>query len=181
MPFEFQPLNIEGLLLIKTKKFEDPRGFFCELYKEEDFKAAGIPPIKQINFSSSSNAVLRGLHYQLPPFAQGKVVRVVEGEIYDVAVDLRASSKTFGQYFGIKLNAKDPLMFYIPEGFAHGFEVLSATARFEYFCTQVYSPANEGGIIYNDQSINIPWNTKSPILSQKDLVHPPFSKTQKYF
>ncbi|MDR2708868.1 MAG: dTDP-4-dehydrorhamnose 3,5-epimerase [Elusimicrobiota bacterium] len=181
MPFEIEKLDIADVLYIKAKKFADDRGFFAELYKEDIFKQAGIPDIKQINFSKSVKGVLRGLHFQLPPFAQGKVVRAVKGEIFDVAVDLRNDSATFGRWVGKRLVEDEFNMLYIPEGFAHGFEVLSAEAEFEYFCTQSYAPQYERGILYNDPSINISWSTKNPIVSPKDAKNPPFSKTQKYF
>ncbi|MDR1952104.1 MAG: dTDP-4-dehydrorhamnose 3,5-epimerase [Elusimicrobiota bacterium] len=181
MPFEFEKLEIPDVILIKAKKFEDSRGFFAELYKEDVFSQAGIAPIKQINFSKSSKGVLRGLHFQLNPYAQGKIVRVVSGKIFDVAVDLRKNSKTFGQWVGVCLEREVFNMLYVPEGFAHGFEVLSDIVEFEYLCTQVYAPKYESGIIYNDPSLNIAWNTKNPILSDKDLKLPSFSKNEKYF
>jgi dTDP-4-dehydrorhamnose 3,5-epimerase len=181
MPFAFEKLKIDGLTLIKAATYADSRGFFAELYKESDFAKIGVSSIKQINFSKSSKGVLRGIHYQLNPYAQGKIVRVVSGKIFDVAVDLRKESKTFGQWEGVLLDGEKFNMFYIPEGFAHGFEVLSDIVEFEYFCTQIYAPQHERGLLYNDPSLNIAWNTKNPTLSDKDLKYPPFSKNEKYF
>ena len=182
MPFEFERLNIEDVRIIKAKKFEDPRGFFAELYKDEDFAQAGIKMIiRQISFSKSQKGVLRGLHFQLNPFAQAKIVRVISGEVFDVAVDLRKSSKTFGHWTGANLKSGDFNMLCIPEGFAHGFEVLSETVEFEYLCSQVYAPKYERGLIYNDPSLNIGWKTKNPIVSEKDLKFPSFSKDEQYF
>lgn len=184
MPFNFEKLSIPGVVLIKPKAFEDSRGFFAELYHQKSFEEIGLKKgIKQINFSKSSKGVLRGLHYQLSPFAQGKIVRVVSGKIYDVAVDIRKNSAAFGKWVGVTLEAgKDAnSMLYIPEGFAHGFEVLSETAEFEYFCTEIYSPEHERGIIYNDKRLNIKWNSENPVLSQKDLAFPAFEKAEMNF
>jgi dTDP-4-dehydrorhamnose 3,5-epimerase len=170
MPFKFEKLSIPDVIFIEAKKFEDQRGFFAELYHGGAFGQAQITePIKQINFSKSQKDVLRGLHYQLNPFAQGKIIRVVSGRIFDVAVDIRRSSPTFGKWVGAELSSDKFNMLYIPKGFAHGFEVMSESAEFEYFCTEVYSPQSERGIIYNDPDINIKWNTKNPIVSDKDL------------
>lgn len=182
MPFKFEKLSIPDVLLIKPRKYEDSRGFFSELYKEEPFRDAGISKsIKQINFSQSSRGVIRGLHYQLAPFAQGKIVRVTSGEIFDVAVDIRKNSPYFGKWVKIKLSSEEFSMIYIPEGFAHGFEVVSETACFEYICTEVYTPEAERGIIYNDSDLNITWSTASPVVSEKDLKHPAFKDADLNF
>lgn len=182
MPFNFERLSIPDVFLIKSKKFEDPRGFFAELFKENDFAGAGITKhIKQINFSESSKGVIRGLHYQLNPFAQGKIIRAVLGRVFDVAVDIRKNSPTFGKWTGAVLDGGLLDMIYIPEGFAHGFEVLSDTAQFEYFCTEIYSPQSERGIIYNDPAVNILWNTKNPLISQKDMAFPALKDAENNF
>ncbi|MDR2191730.1 MAG: dTDP-4-dehydrorhamnose 3,5-epimerase [Endomicrobium sp.] len=182
MPFKFQKLNIADVILIEAKKFEDQRGFFAELYHRGSFSETQInSPIKQINFSKSQKGVLRGLHYQLNPFAQGKIIRAVSGRIFDVAVDIRKNSDTFGKWVGVELSSEKFEMIYIPQGFAHGFEVLSETAEFEYFCTEFYSPQSERGILYNDPDIDIKWNTKNPIISEKDLRNPPLKAAEINF
>ncbi|MDR1941853.1 MAG: dTDP-4-dehydrorhamnose 3,5-epimerase [Endomicrobium sp.] len=182
MPFKFEKLEIEDVILIKAQKFDDSRGFFAELYHSAAFAESSIvKPIKQINFSKSSKGVLRGLHYQLNPFAQGKIIRVVRGEIFDVAVDIRKKSATYGKWVGVTLKSGDFNMVYIPEGFAHGFEVLSDEAEFEYFCTEIYSPKCERGIIYDDPKLNILWKSKNPIISQKDLQSPSLEFAENNF
>jgi len=182
MPFKFEKLSIPDVIFIEAKKFEDQRGFFAELYHCGPFGAAQInEPIKQINFSKSQKGVLRGLHYQLNPFAQGKIVRVVSGKIFDVAVDIRKDSATYGKWVGVELSSDSFNMLYIPKGFAHGFEVLSENAEFEYFCTEIYSQPHERGIIYNDPDINIKWKTENPIISEKDLKNPPLKTAEINF
>ncbi len=182
MAFTFKKLSIPDVLLIESEKFGDSRGFFSELYKEKSFADAGIKKtIKQINFSKSVKGVIRGLHYQLNPCAQGKIIRAVKGSIFDVAVDIRKNSPFFGQWVGVELDSEKINMVYIPEGFAHGFEVLSNEAEFEYFCTDLYSPAHERGIVYNDPDIKIVWNTKNPVVSEKDLRHPILKEAEYNF
>jgi dTDP-4-dehydrorhamnose 3,5-epimerase len=182
MPFTFKKLPIEDVILIESKKFEDSRGFFAELYCGDSFAKAGIiKPVKQINFSKSEKGVIRGLHYQLNPFAQGKIIRVVSGTVFDVVLDLRRRSATFGKWIGILLEAQKINMVYIPEGFAHGFEVLSDSAEFEYFCTQVYSFPHERGIRYDDKYLKILWHTKNPSVSKKDMSYPSFSEAEYDF
>lgn len=182
MPFEFKRLEIEDIILINSKKFEDQRGYFLELYREDDFLSVGIKkPIKQINLSKSSKGVIRGLHYQIKPCAQDKIVRVVSGSVFDVAVDIRKDSKTFGKWVGVNLSAESYNMLYIPEGFAHGFEVLSESAEFEYLCTGIYSKDHDRGIKFDDPFLNIPWTTKDPIVSEKDLHHPIFKEADYNF
>jgi len=166
--------------LIKPKVFEDKRGFFLETYKESDFKKFGIKEkFVQENHSMSRKGVLRGLHFQCPPFAQGKLIRVIKGEIFDVAVDIRKKSKTYGKWLGIVLSEKNKKMLYIPSGFAHGFCVLSDFGEVIYKCTKPYSPDYERGIIWNDKDININWPIKKPILSDKDSKWPPLNKLIK--
>jgi len=182
MPFKFNKLAIKDVVQIETIKFKDDRGFFEEAYKIPDFKNFGINlNIKQINISHSSKGVLRGLHYQLDPFVQAKLVRVISGAIYDVAVDLRVGSQTFGKWVGAILSANEKNMLFIPEGFAHGFEVLSDTADFEYYCSNIYAPEYERGIIYNDSFLNINWHTQEPVLSKKDLAYPVFEDAEHNF
>lgn len=173
MPFDFQRLEIPEVVLIEPKVFEDERGFFMETYKMPDFVAAGIKvDFVQENHSRSSKEVLRGLHYQNPPFAQGKLVRVIEGEIFDVAVDIRKNSPTWGKWVSVILSEKNKQIIYVPEGFAHGFCVLSEHAEVIYKTTTVYSAESEAGIIWNDADLNIEWPVKEPTLSPKDRKLP---------
>ncbi len=162
---------LEGLLIIEPRVFSDDRGYFFEAYQQARYQAAGIPTLIQDNTSLSKRNVIRGLHYQLPPHAQGKLVGVTMGAVWDVAVDIRVSSPTFGQWFGIELSDKNHKQLYIPPGFAHGFCVLSDEAQFYYKCTDVYAPNCEGGILWNDPKLNIPWPVTQPILSPKDEIY----------
>lgn len=182
MPFKFHNLSIKDVFLIETIKFKDDRGFFEEVFKVTDFLNSKINlNVKQINFSHSTKGVLRGLHYQLAPFTQAKLVRVIHGKIFDVAVDLRAGSPTFGKWVGAELSPEGPSMLFIPEGFAHGFEVLSDEVDFEYYCSNIYSPKHERGILYNDPFLKINWRTLNPKLSKKDLVYPTFEFAEHNF
>lgn len=177
MPFEPEYLPIQGLILLKTKVFEDSRGFFSELYRTDLFGSAGIPfTCEQINHSRSSHGVLRGLHYQLPPKAQAKLVCVTEGEIFDVAVDIRKGSSTFGRWFGMRLTSTDHSMLFIPEGFAHGFTVLSPYADVIYSCSNGYAPDLERGIIWDDPGLAINWPIARPVISRRDQEWPTFDK-----
>jgi dTDP-4-dehydrorhamnose 3,5-epimerase len=169
------PTPIKDLVVIEPNVFKDPRGYFFEAYNSEKFHKNGIETaFVQDNQSKSSYGVIRGLHYQLNPHAQTKLVRVLEGEIFDVAVDIRKGSPTFGKWFGIELSAENKKQLYIPQGFAHGFSVLSETAIVFYKCDNLYSPGSEGGIIYNDSELNIDWKVapSKAILSAKDLKNP---------
>ena len=169
MPFEFKQTRISDVLLITPKVFKDDRGFFAELYKESDFKAHGIQmPLTQVNFSCSSKNVLRGLHFQLNPKAQAKMVYVLEGEIFDVAVDIRRGSPTYGQWVGEYLSEENKNILYIPEGFAHGFCAMSKTVKMMYYCSQEYAPSHERNILWDDADIGVAWPTKEPLLSPKD-------------
>ncbi len=184
MPFEFKKSPIEGLYEIFPKVFGDSRGYFFEVYNEEEFKKAGLSmEFVQDNQSASTKGVLRGLHFQtLHP--QGKLVRAVSGKVYDVAVDLRKDSKTFGKYYGVVLDSEQQNQFYIPKGFAHGFYVLSDTAVFAYKCTDFYHPEDEDGIMWNDESLGIDWTFDAetiPNLSKKDMEHPAFCHDKAYF
>ena len=155
--FEKQETGIEWLYVIKPTVFEDSRGFFMETYQKQDFAAMGITQeFVQDNHSKSSKGVLRGLHFQ-KEYAQSKLVRVVKGAVYDVAVDLRKDSKTYGKYYGVTLTEENKLQFFIPKGFAHGFLVLSDEAEFVYKCDDYYHPGDEGGLIWNDPTIGIQW------------------------
>ena len=163
--------GIDGLYVIEPKVFPDARGYFMETYNEQDFHEEGLMmKFVQDNQSMSVKGVLRGLHYQ-KQFPQGKLVRVIRGAVFDVAVDLRAASKTYGKWFGVELTAENKKQFYISEGFAHGFLVLSDEAEFVYKCTDFYHPGDEGGVIWNDPEIGIDWPIPADmnlILSEKD-------------
>ncbi len=170
--FKFIKTSIQGLVVIEPQIFEDKRGYFFESYKKSEFDEAGlIYNFVQDNQSKSRKGVLRGLHFQ-KNFPQAKLVRVLDGEVFDVAVDLRKNSPTYGKWFGIILSSKSRKMLMIPRGFAHGFLVLSKSATFTYKCDEVYHPEDEGGIMYNDPDIGICWPLKKVILSQKDIQHP---------
>lgn len=182
--FVFNKCDIEGLYIIEPKVFGDERGYFMETYNYEDFKAAGLDMVfVQDNQSMSKKGVLRGLHFQ-KKHPQGKLVRVLSGTVYDVAVDLRKSSPSYGKYYGVILSAENKKMFFVPEGFAHGFLVLSDSAEFTYKCTDYYHPEDEGGIIWNDPDIGIEWpisNDMSVILSEKDKKLPLLSQSKFAF
>lgn len=173
--FEFETCEIEGLVVVEPKVFGDERGYFFESYRINEFKENGIvSDFVQDNQSMSRKGVLRGLHFQ-KNYPQAKLVRVISGEVYDVAVDLRKGSKTYGQYKGVILSAENKRQFYIPEGFAHGFLVLSDTAEFAYKCSDYYHPEDEGGVAYDDKDIAVDWPIKEGmeiILSEKDKKHP---------
>lgn len=169
-------LSIPDLLLIEPDVFEDARGFFVETYHSERYSSYGMPEkFVQDNHSKSLKGTLRGLHYQLG-CPQGKLVRVTQGEIFDVAVDIRRKSPTFGQWVGVTLSGENKQQLYIPEGFAHGFCVLSETAEFLYKCTDFYSPKDERGIIWNDPDLAIDWPIKEPLISEKDGLYPKLSE-----
>lgn len=167
---QFEKFDIEGLVLIKPKVFEDKRGFFMETYSKKLFKEeAGIDvEFVQDNHSRSSRGILRGLHYQAPPMAQDKLVRVTSGEVLDVVVDIRKDSPTYGKWQSVKLSGENKHMFFVPKGFAHGFLVLSDTCDFQYKVSNYYSPQDEGGIAWDDPELGIDWGIDSPIVSEKD-------------
>lgn len=180
----FHTTDIQGLLIFEPKVFEDSRGYFFEAYNEQTFSEAGINfKFVQDNQSKSSYGVIRGLHYQLHPHAQTKLIRVLEGNILDVAVDIRKNSPTFGRHFSIELSAENKKQFLIPAGFAHGFSVLSATAVVLYKCDTFYSKENEGGIRYDDAALNIDWRIQkgNEIVSNKDLQLPSFENCLNNF
>lgn len=162
--------KLKGLVVIKPKVFEDPRGYFFESYNRSTFEQASLNMnFVQDNQSLSQRGVLRGLHFQNNPHAQGKLVRVITGSVFDVAVDIRKDSPTYGQWYGLELTEKNKWMLYIPEGFAHGFATLENNTIFSYKCTNVYNKASEDCLLWNDPDIGIEWNIKDPLLSEKDL------------
>ena len=165
---------IPGVLIIKPTVFKDPRGYFFESFSQRDFEAQ-VRPIKfvQDNESMSSYGVMRGLHFQRPPFTQSKLVRCVKGAVLDVAVDIRKGSPTYGQHVAVELTEDNHLQFFVPRGFAHGFSVLSETAIFQYKCDNFYAPEADGGISILDASLNIDWKipTEKALLSEKDTKH----------
>ena len=163
-------LGIEGLLLIESDVFTDERGYFVELYNEKRFAALNLPSIYcQDNLSVSKKNVIRGLHFQEAPFAQGKLVRVIKGAVLDVAVDIRENSPTFGKHEALMLTESNNNVLWIPEGFAHGFAVLEDNTVFHYKCTALYNKAAEVGIRFDDPELSINWNIKSPVVSDKDM------------
>ena len=181
MPFEFERQNIEDVILVMPKVFGDNRGFFMETYKKSDFVANGIDvEFTQDNHSKSTKGVLRGLHYQAKPYGQAKLVRCSKGRIYDVAVDIRKNSKTFGQYVKIELSEDNKNMLYIPAGFAHGFVALSDEVEIIYKASGEYAPLADRGILWCDKEINIDWGIDfEPILSDKDKYQSELSGINK--
>lgn len=160
--------DIAGLLIIEPKVFGDARGFFLETWNEQRYREAGLDlSFVQDNMSSSRRGALRGLHFQNPR-SQGKLVWVIEGEVFDVAVDLRRGSPTFGRWHGLNLSSQNRLQFYVPRGFAHGFAVLSDTAVFAYKCTELYSPKDEMTLAWDDPDVGVKWPFDNPVLSDKD-------------
>lgn len=180
--FTFLETNIKDVFIIEPKIYGDNRGYFEETYQYESFKEAGLDMIfVQDNESKSKKGVLRGLHFQTQ-FSQGKLVRALQGEVFDVAVDLRKSSETYGKWTGVTLSSENKKMFYIPENFAHGFLVLSEEATFAYKCTNLYHPEYDSGIIWNDGEINIEWpleGIKEILLSDKDKKQQTFAMFNK--
>ncbi len=175
--------DIDGVLILEPKVFNDTRGYFFESYNERDFNSlVGKVNFIQDNESRSQYGVLRGLHFQKGEHSQAKLVRVVRGKVYDVAVDLRKSSPTFGKYVGVELTEDNHRQFFIPRGFAHGFAVMSDIAVFQYKCDNLYAPESEGAIMWNDPDLNINWPVEADkvILSEKDKHHP-FLKDSEYF
>lgn len=181
---EITETGFEGLYIIQPKIFSDSRGYFFESYKLSTFLEAGIPfnPL-QDNESRSVKGVIRGLHYQMEPFAQAKLMRVVIGKVFDVAVDLRKNSQTFGKWYGIELDSEVKTQFFIPKGFAHGLSVLSDIAVIHYKCDNIYNPQYERGISLNDPDLNIDWKLDGvkPIISEKDLRYPNLQDAESNF
>ncbi|MCL2414906.1 MAG: dTDP-4-dehydrorhamnose 3,5-epimerase [Bacteroidales bacterium] len=174
--------KIQNLKIIEPSVFSDDRGYFFESYSHEKLKELGIDKIfVQDNESKSEKGVLRGLHFQNPPFAQAKLVRVVRGAVLDVAVDIRKNSPTYGQHVCVELSEQNKRMLYIPEGFAHGFLTLEDDTIFSYKCSQFYNKESEDSLLWNDETLNIDWGTNNPILSEKDKIAPRFSEFQSKF
>ena len=186
--FTIKETPIKGLAVIEPKVFGDERGFFMETYNKKSFEELGLTmDFVQDNHSKSKKGVLRGLHFQTK-HTQGKLVRVIKGSVYDVAVDLRKDSETFGKWYAVKLSAENKLMFYITEGFAHGFLTLEDETEFTYKCTDLYAPEYDSGILWNDETINIDWkfeefgiNSDELTISEKDKIQQKFDKTKNYF
>ena len=175
---------IKGLLVIEPKVFADARGYFVETYNEERYREAGIDAqFVQDNQSCSSYGVVRGLHFQKPPYSQAKLVSCTVGRVLDVAVDLRPGSKTFGQWFSVELSGENHRQFFIPRGFAHGFSVLSEKAVFTYKCDNLYHPEAEGGLLLSDPDLNIDWQVPEDkrIISDKDTKHPKMAELKTPF
>ena len=180
MKFDIVTTYIPDLIIIDPAVYKDERGFFMEFYNLKDFSPLDLQFV-QANHSRSRKGVLRGLHYQISPMAQGKLVKCVNGEIFDVAVDIRKGSPTFGKWYGTVLSDKNNKMLYIPEGFAHGFYVLSETADVVYLVTNFYSPEHERGIRWNDPTINIEWPSPNPLVSPKDFQWPELNDAEINF
>lgn len=181
MPFEFEKLEIEGLVLVKPKLFGDSRGFFMESYKKSEFIENGITcDFIQDNHSKSIKGVLRGLHYQVKPKAQAKLIRCIKGKVFDVAVDLRVNSETFGKWIKVELSQENNHMLFIPEGFAHGFVAISDEAELVYKTNNEYSKELDRGILWCDKYINIDWEIDfEPVLSEKDKIQPEINEINK--
>ncbi|MGE5443938.1 MAG: dTDP-4-dehydrorhamnose 3,5-epimerase [Ignavibacteriales bacterium] len=173
MPFRFRKTEVPDIVLIEPQAFEDQRGFFMETYKRSEFSSNGIPEVfVQDNYSYSVRGVLRGLHYQRDPKGQGKLIMILKGEVFDVAVDIRKGSPTYGKWVGMGLSSENHRMLYVPVGFAHGFCVLSEEAYVLYKVTEEYVPELDRGIIWNDPKIGVYWPIEEPIISPKDVRLP---------
>lgn len=181
---EIEETGFEGLLIVKPQVFKDARGFFFETYNEKRYKDAGIDyNFVQDNISSSQRGVVRGLHFQRPPYTQAKLVQVIEGSVLDVVVDLRHDQPTFGKWYAVELTGENHWQFMIPRGFAHGFSVLSEKAVFTYKCDNLYNPQSEGGVRFDDPTLNIDWriDLKEALTSEKDTRHPYFKELEIVF
>ncbi|GAB4422900.1 MAG: dTDP-4-dehydrorhamnose 3,5-epimerase [Bacteroidia bacterium] len=177
MGFRKVETTVSGVFLIEPDVFGDARGYFLELYNQQSFEAIGLGHLQfvQDNLSYSGKGTLRGLHFQAPPHSQGKLVAPLEGRVLDVVVDIRQDSPTYGQSYCVELDAASRQILYVPEGFAHGFQVLSETCLFFYKCTNNYQRKAEGGIAWDDPHLAIPWRDIPPVLSPKDMLHPRWS------
>ncbi|MCK9616263.1 MAG: dTDP-4-dehydrorhamnose 3,5-epimerase [Lentimicrobiaceae bacterium] len=179
---EIIPTEIPDVLIIKPAVFKDDRGYFFESYNQDKFSAQGLNlHFVQDNESKSQKGVLRGLHFQNPPYAQGKLVRVMKGAVIDVAVDIRKGSPWYGKWVSIELNEDNKFMYWVPEGFAHGFVTLTDDTVFFYKCTNMYNKASEGSLRWNDPDLNVQWGVNNPILSEKDKVSPLFKDFESKF
>jgi dTDP-4-dehydrorhamnose 3,5-epimerase len=182
MAFKKFDTDIEGLVILEPDVFGDARGYFKETYNQEHFAGLGLDlNFVQDNVSYSAKGILRGLHFQAPPYAQGKLVTVLQGEVVDVAVDIRRSSPTYGKHLAVRLSAENHRMLYVPPGFAHGFQVVSETCLFCYKCTGFYRRAAEGGLRWNDPGLGIEWPITTPLISDKDKEYGPFSSFESPF
>ena len=174
--------SLKGLYTLEPKVFEDQRGYFFESYNQEKFKVEGLDlSFVQDNQSKSQKGVLRGLHFQNPPFAQGKLVQVIKGAVLDVAVDIRKDSPTYGQHIAIELSEENKMMLYISEGFAHGFLTLRDDTIFSYKCTNFYNPEYESALRWDDEKLNINWNVLNPVVSEKDQKAMTFAEFKSQF
>jgi dTDP-4-dehydrorhamnose 3,5-epimerase len=179
---EIENFEIPNIVLIKPSVFEDSRGYFFESYNKNKFLEAGITDdFVQSNQSLSQKGVLRGLHFQMPPFAQSKLVRVIKGEVLDIAVDIRKNSPTYGKHISVILSEENKNILYVPEGFAHGFLTLKDDTIFSYKCGNVYNKEAERGIMWNDSQLNIDWKIAEPLLSPKDMVNVSFKDFESPF
>ncbi|MCD4731051.1 MAG: dTDP-4-dehydrorhamnose 3,5-epimerase [Bacteroidales bacterium] len=179
---EIYKTKFNGLLIIQPKVFEDDRGYFFEWFREDILKSFGVNlKFVQDNEAKSQKHVLRGLHFQNPPFAQGKLVRVVQGAVLDIVVDIRKNSETYGESFSRELSGKNKTMIWIPPGFAHGYLSLEDDTVFQYKCTGYYNKDSEGSIRWDDPDLNIDWDIKEPIVSSKDKSAPLFNEFESYF
>ena len=179
---ELKKTQLEGLVVIKPKIFVDGRGYFFESWSQASFAENGLEfDFVQDNQSLSNKGVLRGLHFQNPPFAQGKLVRVIKGSVLDIVVDIRKESATYGQYFSIELNEENKTIFWIPPGFAHGFIALEDDTIFSYKCSGVYNSASEEALLWSDKDLNIDWGVINPLVSDKDLAAGSFNNFKSQF
>ncbi len=179
---EITKTAIEGLLIIQPKVFGDDRGYFFESFRLDRLRENGVDlNFVQDNESMSGKGIVRGLHFQNPPFAQGKLVRVIKGKVLDVAVDIRKNSPTYGKWHSIILSEKNKTIFWIPPGFAHGFHSLEDETLFQYKCTNYYNKESEGSVLWNDPDLNIDWGINKPSLSEKDLKVPLFKDLESQF
>jgi dTDP-4-dehydrorhamnose 3,5-epimerase len=177
MPFEFESSGLAEVVVVQPRRFPDGRGWFQEAFKASEFRRHGLPAdFVQDNLSCSAKGTLRGIHFQTGDHAQGKLVQVLAGAVWDVAVDLRRHSPTFGKWFGVELSGENRKMLYIPPGFGHGFVALQDQTLFSYKCTAEYSQASEGGIVWNDPDLAIRWPVTDMLVSPKDAALPPMAK-----
>ncbi|MCF8276615.1 MAG: dTDP-4-dehydrorhamnose 3,5-epimerase [Flavobacteriales bacterium] len=174
--------ELKDLFIVEAKVFDDPRGYFYEAFNKQAFEADGlVMDIKQTNISKSQGGVVRGLHFQNPPFSQGKLIRVLKGAVLDVVVDIRKNSMTYGKHFSIELSEENKKALWVPPGFAHGFKTLMDDTIFYYDCTEEYNRDSEGSILWNDAELGIDWGIQNPILSEKDSLAPRFSELNSQF
>jgi dTDP-4-dehydrorhamnose 3,5-epimerase len=178
MPIQVEETAIPDVKIIRGTRFHDERGFFTETYKESEYLEAGIPKFVQDNLSESSKGVIRGLHWQVPPYGQGKLVSCISGSILDVAVDIRRQSPTFGKFIAVELSEKEAISLWVPEGFAHGFQSLSKETRVHYKVTSYWNKDSERSLLWSDPELKIPWKDISPVVSEKDGIAPPLLDIQ---